>query len=333
MSTVDEVLNKRSAEFGMPSRGGDVSHWPYFLSFIPYPYQYASAVDNSGFQGPTLGQALGPDGILIPAGGAPVTIPVPLARDANYFLESIRYAAYRDRGPDCVCEGSEAAVLSENLAGILTGMTIDPGEDGVCDMEFEVRLTFEAGDPPQYTIGLYLDNVQVAVAAGFFWQAGSTATLTEVNGSGMSGDITMVGPDPEAVTGTATICPNQNPVTLGALDYLVAPATFMATPGRSSFHTAQDYQRIPWNENIEVTVYLQSGGDRDYYGGMAWTAVSRLMQEIPLTLTALQSRDSGPGELEIAALLGKNTTVIIKARNIGTQDLRLNGTLIGYKVA
>lgn len=107
MSALDSFLSGRSVEFGAPTRDSTQNAWPWFAAFIAWPYRYGAVQQPSGFQNQATVDADGPDGILLPAGGSPVEMYVPLARNAAFNLEKIRYTAHYVRQPgDPVWRGS-----------------------------------------------------------------------------------------------------------------------------------------------------------------------------------------------------------------------------------
>lgn len=216
--SVRDMLDKRSVEFGMPSRGSLQASWPFFAGFVPYPYRYDT---SAGDHPVSAADAIGPDGILIPAGGAPVDFYVPLPRNAPFMLERITYSAHR-----------------ENAEG---------GSDG-------------------------------------------------------------------------------------SRGYLAGQGDLYSVPGASSQYTAQGFQYRSYNEFIRVSVWLDSAGGRDYMGAEQYTSVSGEFMEVPITVSALQSKDDGPSTVTMRALLAGNTVLRFRARNIANFDLRLNGNAFGYQI-
>ncbi len=443
MSATD--LRRRSVEFGMPARGNDQSQWPFFTGFIKYPYNTASTAQNSLFTGPTLAQAIGPDGIELPPGGIPVDIYVPLDRDANYLLHWIRYAAWRPR-LECDCEPCECPEENEAYLGApgignnpFVGLTVT---GALCNSNYSLRYTVSAG--PTYRLSLYdaSTNNLLAESVDFFaWvgpinlvgaavsavaelsastpletastlayvcaASGNIATvlsgstwleqygfgdifiangacdtaydfvmiaapgpvvtfqLRDLSGSVVATTTAQSSDDLQAGAGVALgnatgsapfvsagfIYPDAfNPTVpgtyvarvvncmanykMGSRDFLLGEQDFLSAPGTSSPFTAQAQQLVPWNSYVEVSVWLISGGDRDYYGGQQFSPQAGGVAVLPDPVTALSGRQDGPGQLAIRALLAKNTTVRVQARNTHpTETLRLNGTLFGYKVA
>lgn len=118
----------------------------------------------------------------------------------------------------------------------------------------------------------------------------------------------------------------------GSRDYLAGTQDLYSTPGESSQLTAQGFQARSYNEFIDVSVWLGSAGDRDYYGAEQYASVNGEFNEVPIPVSALQSKTDGPGTLNLRALLAANTVIRIRARNRYTAALHLNGVVFGYQV-
>lgn len=120
--------------------------------------------------------------------------------------------------------------------------------------------------------------------------------------------------------------------TLGARSHLLGQQDLYSVPGTSSEWTAQGQQARPYADYVDVSVWLGSAGDRDYYGGEQFTAQGGFAEVSPVPVTALKGKDDGPGQVTLRALLGGNTTLLIRAVNNYSRPLRMNGVAFGYQV-
>ncbi len=122
-------------------------------------------------------------------------------------------------------------------------------------------------------------------------------------------------------------------VDVGARSFLAAPKTLYAAPGVGSQFTSQGNQAISYDSYLSATVYLGGAGGRDYFGGLENHPQTRQSVEIPIQVQSLQAKEDGPGQLEMDALVGKNTVLSVQVTNNYSASLRVNGTAFGYKIA
>lgn len=90
---VSKTLNQRSIVFREKTRFQNQKSFPFFYSFLPYPFQQGVVAPNTGFTTLSAANAEGPDGYLVTA-GATLSIAVQMHRDCNYHLLWARYSAW-----------------------------------------------------------------------------------------------------------------------------------------------------------------------------------------------------------------------------------------------
>lgn len=104
------MLRKSAVQFGDSPRFDSSKAFPFFYSFIAYPYQFGNVNQTTGEYEITTAEADGPDGLLVAANGGIREIPIVMDEDANFHLLSIRYGAWN---PTIVApNGSRARLLA-----------------------------------------------------------------------------------------------------------------------------------------------------------------------------------------------------------------------------
>jgi len=109
------AAKRPAVRFGEIRRHDKQKAFPFFYSFVGYPYQAGQVNDATGIYSTTAAQAEGPDGLLVAANGGILEIPIILDRDTNFHLLSIRYGAWNPTvaAPNT---GSRARLLPPNNA-------------------------------------------------------------------------------------------------------------------------------------------------------------------------------------------------------------------------
>lgn len=91
----DEAARKALSEIEDKVRGDGPETWPYFYSFIDYPFLKGAPAGNRNefYSLPTGVTADGPDGFTLPASGM-VDVNIAIRSDADFHLLQIKYSVW-----------------------------------------------------------------------------------------------------------------------------------------------------------------------------------------------------------------------------------------------
>lgn len=109
------AAKRPAVRFGEVRRYDRMKAFPFFYSFVAYPYQAGQVNDSTGIYSTPAAGADGPDGLLVAANGGVLEMPIVMDRDTNFHLLSIRYGAFN---PTVVAPntGSRARLLPPNTS-------------------------------------------------------------------------------------------------------------------------------------------------------------------------------------------------------------------------
>ena len=114
---ISAAARRPAVRFGEVRRFDRMKAYPFFYSFIAYPYQAGQVNSDTGIYAVSAADAEGPDGLVVAANGGIREIPIVMDRDTNFHLLSIRYGAWKPKGgEDTDADGSRARLLPPQTA-------------------------------------------------------------------------------------------------------------------------------------------------------------------------------------------------------------------------
>lgn len=107
-------IMKRAVKVNDPRRDQRLKAFPYFVNFLPYPYQYGNINPVTDFYANTPAQMEGPDGLAVAGNGGRLDIPIVMSRDTAFHMLYVKYGAFEPDPESTLVRGSREQLVEPN---------------------------------------------------------------------------------------------------------------------------------------------------------------------------------------------------------------------------
>jgi hypothetical protein len=364
VKNIDSFFEKRAVEFGDVPRNNEQDRWPFWMPFIPNPPQ-----DDELFP-PTLTQSLTGLGWPIAPQGYR-DIPIQTDQDAHYHIVNNKITCFRGAVTGEITAAANSTVV--NGVGTLFTTEFQIGDvinviDDNSEMRFgvvaaigsNIQLVLHAPFGPNAVTGASATGLPASYRAGNQWyeqdalsggiQVDAAGNITGINTIfttelfvGMT--LTYVDDNGNIVQGVIATITNNTTATFATAPGVVAGVAGVAFKQVILPKTAENNIR-PLTTYLRHSIFIKSnnavyliGGAAELLGSQVFSppslgATAGGLIERPVSTNSVQGNRDGLSSLYTPFQMPKDGTLFVRVHNIHpVYNLKVNGTIFGYKVA